>query len=124
MQPTLEELYDLAEQNGYGEGFKTIVKAASRHGLYPRLFKHSVMYTSPANKAYGLFTLWARPKGPRKLIVGASQKNWAEIYSVDQQTFDSIMGPEGWRLTVDLPPSTAKEFVARLDRMFDSVKTG
>lgn len=123
MRPTLEELCAQAEQSGYGEGFKMIVQAASRHDLYPRLYKHSVMYTSPANRAYGLFTLWARPKGPRKLIVGVSQKNWAHIYSMDQRMFDSIMGPEGWRLTVDLPPSKAKEFVARLDLMFDNLKT-
>jgi hypothetical protein len=49
-KPTVEELCARAEQNGYGEGFKTILAAARRHGLYSRLHKHSVMYTSLTNR--------------------------------------------------------------------------
>jgi hypothetical protein len=119
---TLEELCVKAERNGYGEGFKTILEAASRHGLCPHLYKDSVMYTSPANRAKGLFTVWAPPRGPRKLILGASHKKWAEIYALDKQTFESIMGPNGWRVTEELPLSMAEEFAAKLDRLFESIE--
>jgi hypothetical protein len=120
--PTLEELYTQAEQSGYGEGFKTILEAADKHGLYPRLRKRSVMYVSPTDRSRALFTVWARPKGPRKTIVGVWRDKWEEIYSMDQGTFESIMGSEDWHFREDLPLAKANEFVAKLNRLFDSIK--
>jgi hypothetical protein len=121
-KPTLEELCAQAEQNGYGEGFKTILEAARRHGLYPRLHKRSVMCTSPTNRTVALFTVWARPRGAQNLILGVWQENWAKIYSMDKQAFESVMGPGDWRLREDLTPAMAEEFAAKLDRLFESME--
>ncbi len=118
---TLEVLRAQAEKSGYGEGFETILEVARRHNLSPRLSKHSVYYVSPTEKR-ALFTLWA-PPNRKKTIVAAWQENWAKSYSMDQQTFDSIMGPEGWYVKEALTPSMAEDYAAKLDRLFDNVKT-
>ena len=40
-----------------------------------------------------------------------------------QQTFDSIMGPEGWYVKEALSPSMAEDYATKLDRLFDNVET-
>ena len=58
---------------------------------------------------------------PQKLTMGVWQENWANIDSIDKETFDSIMGPEDWHWREDVTLGLAEEFAAKLDRPFESI---
>jgi hypothetical protein len=42
---------------------------------------------------------------------------------MDKQTFESVMAPGAWLWSEDLPLSMAEEFAAKVDWLFDSLKT-
>ncbi len=94
--PTLDELQEKAEQNGIGQGFQSIKNAALKAGLYPRLWKTSVMYASPANKTRSLFTVWDHPWTDKIKLYLVSEA-LAEHFQVAHDKVQSLMGPEGWQ---------------------------
>lgn len=94
--PTLNELQQIADQNGIGAMFKMLREAALEAGLYPRLWKTSVMYTNPANKTKSLFTVWVQPqKGKIKLYPVTDLL--ADYFQVSQQKVENLLGPYGWQ---------------------------
>jgi len=94
--PTLDELQQKAEQNGIGQGFQFIKDAALKAGLYPRLWKTSVMYASPANKTRSLFTVWDHPSAGKIKLYLVSEAI-AEHFQVAHEKVQSLMGQEGWQ---------------------------
>ena len=97
---TLDELQQKAEQNGIGKGFKSIKDAALKAGLYPRLWKTSVMYASPANKTRSLFTVWNHPSVDKIKLYLVSEA-LAEHFQVAHEKVQSLMGQEGWQYLSD-----------------------
>ena len=94
--PTLDELQQKAEQNGIGRGFQSIKDAALKAGLYPRLWKTSVMYASPANKTRSLFTVWDHPSAGKIKLYLVSEAI-AEHFQATHEKVQSLMGQEGWQ---------------------------
>lgn len=94
--PTLDELQQKAEQNGIGQGFQSIKDAALKAGLYPRLWKTSVMYASPANKTRSLFTVWDHPSAGKIKLYLVSEA-LGEYFQVAHEKVQSLMGQEGWQ---------------------------
>jgi len=115
---TVEELCARAEQNGIGAEFRMILDAARQHGIYPRPYRGSIMYTSPSNRTRMLFTVraWTEADGLMRLYFGASA--FVEFYPVDMETVRSIFGEDGWRhMTTD----DVEEFVGKLHRLFETI---
>jgi hypothetical protein len=92
---TVEELCTSAEKHGIGDEFRLILEAARRHGLYPRPYRASIMYTPPSNDARMLFTVrdWTQSDGLMRVYFGVSA--FAEFYAVDKETVRSIFGRGG-----------------------------
>lgn len=114
---SVEELQKRAEGAGIGAQFQLLYEAGLRHGLYPRLYAHSIMFTSPVNKTKMPYTFWVKPeKG--QMVAWVSSKTFAEFYPIseaDAQKFDG----EDRRNQMDL--SDAEDFVKVLDEMFASM---
>jgi len=116
---TVTEICAGADGAGIGKDFRTILEAAQRHGLYARPWRNAITYTPPFNRARALLSAnaWTRADGLLGLWVGSEA--FAEFYSVTAETAMSILGPQGWRR---MTTSDVEEFVANLDRLFESME--
>ena len=88
----LQRLFALAEQNGSGPEFRFVFEqAVVRHGMYPRVYKWSIMYTPPTNKTRVLICAWVRPgHGKVQLYVAAAA--FAEFYPVSRPEVFRLLG--------------------------------
>ena len=116
---TVPEICARADRAGIGKDFRTILEAAQRHGLYLRPWRNAVTYTSPLNRIRALLSAetWTKADGLLRLWVGAEV--FAEFYPVTEETAVSMLGPQGWRI---MTTSDVEEFVASLDRLFESME--
>lgn len=110
-------LMTLADEYGMGEGFRKIYDAATRHGLYPRTHKWSIMYTPPAHKGRCLVVAWVYPKF-KKLRAYAIPETFAEYYPIGDQEAADILGSGEQRL---LAPDEVGPFIERLDTLFAAI---
>lgn len=76
-------------------------------------------YTPPFNRSRALLSAqaWTKADGLLGLWVGAEA--FAEFYPVAEETVVSILGLQGWRR---MTTSEVEEFVASLDRLFESME--
>ena len=58
----LGRLFKLANNNGIGEDFRKVYEAAIKFGLYPKLYKWSIMYAPPQNKNRVLICAWVHAR--------------------------------------------------------------
>lgn len=115
---TVEQVCQLADTEGIGKQFRKILQAATSHGLYPRPWKLSIMYTPPTNRTRMLFTVWATKKSPGSLLSYVGPAAFAEFYPVTHEEVESLLGPDGWR---ESTAAEVDEFIAGLDRLFEIV---
>jgi len=115
--PTVEDICAQAEQAGIGREFRMILDVASKHNLYPRPYKRSIMYTPPSNRTRTLFTVWATPGAGRLLWVYIGPQAFAEFYPVTEECVTSLIGA-GWQ---KMTGADVETFVANLDRLFESL---
>ena len=118
---TVDEIVALADQHGTGNDFRVILECAKKHGLYPRPYKQSVMYTHPGNRTRMLFTVWIRSNSSAGVRVWIAPEVFAEFYGVSQENAAEILGPGGPK---DIPLGEARDFAATLDRFYASLSEG
>ena len=111
---TFEELSMTAEQGGIGTSFRLLYDAAIRHDLYPRTYKHSIMYTHPEHKHRMLYTTWNSPVGG-KLDLWVASSTFAEYYDIPEQQAVATLGPNGRRR---LDESGVRELARQIDAFF------
>jgi hypothetical protein len=108
----------LAEQSGNGDVFHEFMNTAVEHGLYPRAWKTSIMFTPPSNRTRMLFTIWARPqKGLLKTYVGGSV--FTEYFPTTIGKVRKHLGNEGWRL---MDAQDAKRYLRGFRRLFAEIE--
>jgi len=117
--PTVKDICAQAEQAGIGREFRMILDVASKHNLYPRPYKRSVMYTPPSNRTRMLFTAQSRPRADGLLGVYVGPEAFTEFYPVTEETVVSLLGPDGWRR---MTAADVETFVANLDRLFATIE--
>jgi hypothetical protein len=112
---TVDELCAQAEKNGIGDEFRMILDAAGRHGIHPRPYRGSMMYTPPSNRMRMLFTVrtWTQADGLLQLYAGP--RAFAEFYPVAADEAAGLLGEAGWQ---HMSIQDAERFVANLDRLF------
>jgi hypothetical protein len=113
----LEMLIAKAYKNGIGEGFELIYKAASQHGLFPRLYSDSIMYAPIADKRrFLIFTPVTKKNGD--YIFSYKPEAFSEFFPVNRVRALSIMGVTSTqKMTLD----NARKFVEKLDRLFEVI---
>jgi Holliday junction resolvase-like predicted endonuclease len=110
----LQRLFKLADKNGIGPEFRVVYEQATRHGLYPRLYKWSIMYAPPTNKTRVLiFTPAKRNRGEFNLYFAANA--FAEFYPVREREVVQLVWDKGnYAPTLD----ELKAFFINLDKLF------
>ena len=78
---SLEALCKQADAAGTGKDFRRLSEVGCRIGLYPRLWKSSVMFAPQESKNRMIFTVWTRPVR-KKLKVYLSPDAIAEFYPI------------------------------------------
>jgi hypothetical protein len=105
----------LADQMGIGQEFRLIYDAATRIGLYPRLYPYSIMYTHPDHKNRMLFTVWNNRK-PMSTYVG--YEAFTEYYPLTTEQVAETLGPSGGR-TLDI--EQARQLVSGLEKLMSTI---
>jgi hypothetical protein len=93
---TLDDLTRQAELAGIESAFKAMLQAGLDMGLYPRLWKTSVMLAPQSNKTRALYTIWA-PASDGRLQEWIGGSVFAEFSPVSASSVTEHLGPEGWR---------------------------
>ena len=97
-----------------------LFEAAERHGLYPRPFARSIMYTPPSNRTRTLYTVWAQPKANGLLTMYIETSAFAEFFPITEETATEVLGPAGWR---NMTAEDVATCVDGLDKLFERIGT-
>ena len=117
---TLEQVVEVADSAGVGNDFRTILHASQQHGLYPRPYKKSIMYTPPFQRNRTLFTVYAQNHENRmKLWVGPSA--FAEFYEITKDDVAQALNLEGdgWQM---MDSTQVTRFVQGLHDLFGKIE--
>ena len=88
-----------------------------RVGLYPRLYRWSIMYAPPQNRTRCLICVWAVTEKPGLRMYIASRV-FAEFYPVSEAAAIACIGPDRWdRLQADQLP----DFIKSLANLFEMI---
>jgi Holliday junction resolvase-like predicted endonuclease len=116
---TVEIICKKADRAGVGKEFRAILEAAQRHGLHPRPYQQSIMYTPPDNHRRMLFTVWISPTANRLLQAYIGPGAFAEFYPVTEEKATQILGPDGYR---DWTSDGVNQFIASLEQLFEEIQ--
>jgi|TARA_B100001964_G_scaffold230299_1_gene283611 Holliday junction resolvase-like predicted endonuclease len=118
---TIEEICELADDAGVGDSFREILTAANELGLYPRLYKKSIMYTPPFQRNRMLFTVWAQKKG-NGLHMYAGPSEFAEFYPVTEEEASSLLGinSSDWH---SMDEEEVGSFIVGMKKLFGFINT-
>jgi len=118
---SIDEICAHADQQSIGVLFRKIREAAEALYLYPRAWKHCIMYAPASNRTRALFTVMAYANPEGKLNVYLNSKCFPEFYPVTHESVESLVGSEGWHTW---GPEQVATFVGNLKRLFDTVQRG
>lgn len=117
--PSLDDFCLEADKKGIGNQFRAFRKAAERHGLHPRTYQNSVMYSPPNGKTRMLFTVWVKSKDG-KVSAYVSPPVFAELFPVREEiAFAELGTTDGWRYMTN---DDVQAFVDGLDRLFKTIE--
>lgn len=119
---SLASVLRVAEENGIGEEFKSILKIASQHQLTFDFWPTNLMISPPkarmlsvpTNCSKCLFLVSVKPSDEGKLKVWLSPNAIAKFYPKNQHNLSLIFGDEGWR---ELGKAELENFVATLNQL-------
>ncbi len=95
-EASVEAMCQQADAAGIGPDFRRFCAVGLRLGLYPRLWKTSVMFTPPKSRNRMLFTVWTKPVR-KQLRVFLSAEAITEFYPVSASEAAKAIGKDGWR---------------------------
>lgn len=115
---SLETLYLQADVAGIGKDFRRFCAAGLRYGLYPRLWKTSVMFAPPESKNRMIFTVWTKPlRNQLKVYLGTEAI--AEFYPISVSEAAKAIGKDGWR---ELGSAEVAKLLQALDDLFSKFR--
>lgn len=97
---TIDELINLASNNGIGDQFKRLIEVGTKYEFYPRLGKSSIMFAPPANRTRCLFTIWTTP-GRQKVKTYIATSAFIEFFQLPSEKAKELLGEDGWRYMGD-----------------------
>lgn len=108
-QAGVERVVEEASDPAVQEALLQVVEAAARNGLYPRLWKRSLMFAPPVNRSRALFTLSIRDDD--RVDLYCASEAFQTFYALDPSEVERLLGPAG--------PTTlqAAEIAALSDRL-------
>jgi Holliday junction resolvase-like predicted endonuclease len=118
LTPAIERLFRIAAENGIGDDFRLFHETAIRHGMYPRTYRWSIMYTPPQNKTRCLICVWAKREKPREVVVYISSEAFAEFYPIPEKEVTEILGANHWER---FPQGKVDVLASGLDALFEKI---
>ena len=112
---TADRVLQRADAAGTGPEFRAIFEAATRHGLYPRAGKASIMFAPSSNRTRCLVTVCTDPSKKNGLWMYVASEAFSEFYGIESDEVVSQLGGNEW---VDLPREKVGQFIEGLDRLF------
>jgi uncharacterized protein with ParB-like and HNH nuclease domain/predicted transport protein len=116
----VERVVDEATNPDIRTALLSVVEGAVRSGLYPRPWKHSLMFAPPANRSRCLFTLSIRQDD--RVDLWSVPEAFQSFYGIEPSAVERLLGPAAWT------PLHARELdslVGRLEElMADAVAVG
>ena len=112
----VEDVCKLADKNGMGKQFRQFLAFSEEKGLYPRPYKHCIMYTPQSNKTRMLYTVWADWQS--KMYFYISPKAIAEFFPISEENAAELVGKEGY---IELDGTQAEEMIEKLEKLFDRI---
>lgn len=112
----LEALSKEADAHGIGKDFRRLCQAGLSFGLYPRIWKTSVMFTPPQLHNRMVFTVWTKPSR-KKLKVFVSPGVMEEFFPISESAARKYIGEHGWR---ELDSKEVTELIKSYKSMFES----
>lgn len=113
----LEHLIEKAHKNGIGEAFEIIYQAATKHGLFPRLYSQSITYTPPSDKRrFLIYTPTVRKNGEYSFIY--KPEAFAEFFPIGTARALYTLGVFGWQ---KMTTENAQKFARKLDKLFEII---
>jgi len=120
LTPAIERLLRIAAENGIGDDFRLIHETAIRHGMYPRTYRWSIMYTPPQNRTRCLICVWAKREKSHEVVVYIASEAFAEFYPIQAQEVAQILDASHWDR---IPQGKADNFAAALDTLFEKISS-
>ncbi len=121
---TVEEICELADANGIGDGFRSLRAAAERHGLFVRPSPNSrkyLMYTPPDHHGRSLFIASAIPRVPNAITLWISAEMFQHSYpTVSRAELAAAVGDRPER---DASSDEIAAFIAGLDQLFLKIRS-
>ena len=116
--PKLHELFEKANSNGIGTAFQAIYEIATSHSIYPKMYKHSIMYAPMQNKNRVLFCAWATTKRQGMMRLYFDAEAFAEFYNISESDVKYIFGNTG---DFDIPEIDISKFKRAIHRLFKRI---
>ncbi len=113
----LDRLFQIATKNGIGEEFRKLYDSLTRLGLYPKMYKWSIMYAPPKNKNRVLICTWVQPKdGLFSVFINTDA--FAEFYPISKRKVHQMIDvPMQYYLTDE----ETEDFIAGIQSLFDEI---
>ncbi len=115
---SIADICQLADNNGMGSEFRSLLEKAQELGLYARPYKKSIMYTPHSNRSRCLFTVWAVPEHG-KMWVCAIPKAFPEFYSVTTETVLDKLGNTDQK---PMDRESITKFITALQELFEEIE--
>jgi hypothetical protein len=113
--PNTDDLALRIRSRPFDDELKIIFDAAVKHGLYPRAFRWSIMFTPPTARNRCLVTVATVPRPSGHLRIWVEPPAFAKFYPVDENEVRAELGEQGWR---EFGDGDAEMFAQGLDRLF------
>ena len=119
---SLGSILRIAEENGIGEEFQSILKFATQKQLTCDSLPTNLMISAPkarmlsvpSNFSKCLFVVSAKPSDEGKVKVWLSPNTIAKFYPTNKHNLSTIFGNEGWR---EMDKSQIENFVTTLNQL-------
>ncbi|MEI2719917.1 MAG: hypothetical protein V9E87_07195 [Gemmatimonadales bacterium] len=110
---SLDTLVRTAVNNGIGSIMNEFIAHANRVGVYPRAWKHCIMFAPMANRTKALWTVWVLPRDG-KIMVYIDPFNIAEYFPVTEAEAKKAVGNDAHLFLSD---REARALLKRLEEL-------
>ena len=116
---TLDDVCKQADTSGVGPPFRLILETLTKHGMYPRLHKFSIMYAPSENRSRSLVNVPTYPDKAGKLKVWIAHEAFTEFFPVSIDEVHSFLGDDDW---VSLTSEGIEQLAQSFESMFNHIE--
>ena len=117
----IEEIFAIADGNGFGEAFRSLVHMAERHGLIVRPHEKSIRFAPPQDRRHYLLTIWANPPGENGGIqYDIYPDGFVKFYGVSQEEATRLLGDTGQYEVEEIALTDIPKLIRAIDTLLSN----